>query len=86
MMENLDGNAAAGTLEMIFPFEMTMAEGTCAICGEHRLMAEAAVYKHGMGTIVRCVRCDGVLIRVAEIKGRYWLDMRGLRVMELPPR
>lgn len=84
MMENLDGNAAAGTLEMIFPFEMTMAEGICATCGERHLMAEAAVYKHGMGTIVRCVRCDAVLIRVAEIKGQYWLDMRGLRAMQLP--
>ena len=83
MMENLDGNAAAGALEMIFPFDMTTAEGTCANCGEHRVMAEAAVYMHGMGTIVRCTNCDAVLIRVAEIQGRYWLDMRGFCAVQL---
>lgn len=86
MMENLDGNAAAGALEMILPFDMTTAEGTCANCGEHRIMAEAAVYTHGMGTIVRCVTCDAVLIRVAETRGRYWLDMRGLCAMQLQER
>jgi hypothetical protein len=42
-----------------------------------------ARYKHGMGTVLRCPSCDTVLIRVAEIKGRYWLDMRGLRALQL---
>ena len=33
-MENkLDGNAAAGTLQEIFPFEMTLAQVTCTGCG-----------------------------------------------------
>jgi hypothetical protein len=49
-------------------------------------MAEAAVYKHGMGTIVRCASCDAVLLRVAEIHGRYWLDMRGLCAVQLQER
>src|SRR5262245_35347231 len=52
MMENLDGNAAGGMLEAIFPFEMTMAEGICAGCGEHHVVGATAVYKHGMGTII----------------------------------
>ena len=86
MIENLDGNAAAGVLEMILPFDMTTAESICANCGERHLMAEAAVYKHGMGTIVRCANCDAVLIRVAEIHGRYWLDMRGLCAVRLQER
>lgn len=84
MMDNLDGNAAGGILQAIFPFDMTMAECTCAGCGHHHVMGATAVYKHGMGTIIRCSRCDTVLIRVAEIRGRYWLDMRGMRVMQLP--
>jgi hypothetical protein len=84
MMENqLDGNVAGGILQSIFPFEMTMAEGICAGCGELRMLGAAACYKHGMGTILRCPSCDTVLIRVAEIKGRYWLDMRGVRVLQL---
>jgi predicted SprT family Zn-dependent metalloprotease len=86
MMENLDGNAAGGMLEAIFPFEMTMAEGTCAGCGEHYVMGATAVNKHAMGTIIRCPRCDTVLVRVAEIRGRYWLDLRGMRVLQLPAK
>jgi hypothetical protein len=84
-MENrLDGNAAAGVLEQIFPFEMTTVEATCAGCGQVNVIGALVVYKHGMGTIVRCPSCEWVLIRVAEIKGCYWLDMRGLRVLQIP--
>jgi hypothetical protein len=84
MMESgLDGNAAGGILQAIFPFDMTTAEGLCAGCGERRALGAAAVYGHGMGVILRCRSCDAVLIRVAEIKERYWLDMRGLRVLLL---
>lgn len=79
----LDGNAAGGVLQAIFPFEMTTVEGVCAGCGERRVMGTVAVYKTGMGTILRCPSCDTVLIRVAEIEGHYWLDMRGVRVLRL---
>ena len=84
-MENrLDGNAAAGVLEQIFPFEMTTVEATCAGCGQVNVVGAFVVYKHGMGTIVRCPSCEWVLIRVTEVKGCYWLDMRGLRVLQIP--
>jgi ribosomal protein S27E len=83
-MENkLDGNAAAGTLEQIFPFEMTLVQATCAGCGTTNVVGALAVYMHSMGTVVRCPTCDTVLIRIAQAKGRYWLDMRGLRVLEI---
>jgi hypothetical protein len=36
-----------------------------------------------MGTIVRCPSCDTVLIRVAQTKGRNFLDMRGVRVLQI---
>jgi len=80
----LDGNAAAGMLQAIFPFEMTMVEATCAGCGQTTVMGELMVYKHGMGTIVRCPTCDTALIRMAESKGRYFLDARGVRVLQIP--
>lgn len=84
-MENrLDGNAAAGVLEQIFPFEMTTVEATCAGCGKVNVIGALVVYKHGMGTIVRCPSCDRALIRVTEVEGRYWLDMRGVRVLQIP--
>jgi Family of unknown function (DUF6510) len=79
MMEyKLDGNAAAGILQAIFPFEMTLVQATCTGCGTTNAIGALVAYMHGMGTVVRCPSCDTVLIRVAQIKGRYWLDMRGV--------
>ena len=83
-MENkLDGNAAAGTLQAIFPFEMTLAQVTCSGCGATEAIGAAAVYMHGMGTVIRCPSCDTVLIRVAQVKRRYLLDMRGVRILQI---
>ena len=83
-MENkLDGNAAGGILQEIFPFDMTLVQATCTHCGATDAIGARAVYMHGMGTIVRCPSCDTVLIRVAQIKGRNFLDMRGVRVMQI---
>ena len=83
-MENkLDGNAAAGTLQAIFPFEMTLAQATCTACGATNPIGATAAYMHGMGTVVRCPVCDNALIRVALVKGRHFLDMRGVRVLQI---
>ena len=83
MEYKLDGNAAAGILQAIFPFEMTMAQITCTGCGTTMAMGATAAYMHGMGTVIRCPSCDTVLIRVAQARGRYFLDMRGVRVLEI---
>ena len=40
-------------------------------------------YAHGMGTVVRCGHCDTALIRVAHVMGRYWMDMRGMGVLQI---
>jgi Family of unknown function (DUF6510) len=86
-MENkLDGNAAGGILQEIFPFDMTLVQATCTHCGATNVIGALAVYMHGMGTIVRCPSCDTALIRVAQIKGRNFLDMRGVRVMQISAR
>ena len=83
-MENkLDGNAAAGILQAIFPFEMTLVQATCAGCGTTNAIGATAAYIHGMGTVIRCPSCDTALIRVAHVKGRYFLDMRGVRVLQI---
>ena len=83
-MENrLDGNAAAGLLEEIFPFEVTTSVVTCAVCGQRNPVGALTAYMHGMGTIVRCPGCEDVLIRVAKTEGRYWLDMRGSLVLQI---
>jgi len=86
MMEKLDGNAAAGILQEIFPFEMTLAQTKCAGCGRLDAIGALAAYLHGMGTILRCPSCDRVLIRVAHVRERYWLDMRGVTVLQIEAR
>ncbi len=40
----LDGNAAAGTLEEIFSFKVTMAEYACGGCGRAGTLGRAMVY------------------------------------------
>lgn len=79
----LDGNAAAGLLGAIFPFEMTLAVGTCAGCGAMAQFATLTVFTQAPGLVVRCPGCESVLLRVVEGTGRYWLDLRGLRSLEL---
>ena len=83
MEHKLDGNAAAGALQEIFPFEMTLVQATCSGCGATNTIGALAVYMHGMGTVIRCPSCDSVLIRLAHAKQRYWLDMRGVRVLQI---
>jgi Family of unknown function (DUF6510) len=84
MMENkIDGNAAAGILQAIFPFDMTLVQATCEGCGATNAIGATAAYMHGMGTVIRCPSCDTALIRVAQVKGRYLLDLRGIRVLQI---
>ncbi len=77
----LDGNAAGGILREVFSFEMTLAEETCAHCSATRAVGELTVYKSAIGTVMRCPSCDQVLMRIVSTKGRYWLDMQGVRVL-----
>ena len=74
----LDGNAAGGLLNEIFPFEMTAAEATCGGCAEKRPIGELMLYRHGMGSVLRCGRCDTALIRITYIRGCYRLDLSGM--------
>ena len=80
----LDGNAAGGILQEIFPFEMTLVEETCAHCGSTRVVGELTVYMSAMGTVMRCPTCDNVLVRVVSTKGPlHRADMQGVRVLHI---
>ena len=83
MEMKLERNAAGGMLQMTLPFDMTLVQATCAGCGATNAFGAIAAYMHGMGTVVRCQSCDTVLIRVAQVRGRYLLDMPGIRVFEI---
>jgi hypothetical protein len=79
----LDGNAAAGTLQQIFAFEVTRAVATCANCGAAHAIGEASVYAPGIGVVARCPACSHVLLRVAnDGAGRYWFEMTGVRCLQ----
>jgi hypothetical protein len=79
----LDGNAAAGTLGEIFSFEVTTAHYACEGCGRVAHIGEAMAYMTEIGTIVRCPSCDDALIRLAHNRGRYWIDLRGIRYLQV---
>ncbi len=84
MMDNrLDGNVAGGMLGEIFPFEMTSAIATCATCGRTDPIGAFMAYPSAIGTVVRCPCCDTPLIRLAHMRGRYMMDMRGVRVLQM---
>jgi Zn finger protein HypA/HybF involved in hydrogenase expression len=77
----LDGNAIAGLLREIFTMEMTTAESTCAGCGKVHAVGRVEVYLNAPGAVVRCPSCRQVLMRIVHGRGRYWLDMTGIRCL-----
>ncbi len=80
----LDGNAAAGPLGEVFSFEVTTAQYACGGCGRTGMLGGTMVYEvRGLGTIVRCPGCDNALIRLAHNRGRRWMDLRGIRYLQV---
>jgi Family of unknown function (DUF6510) len=79
----LDGNAAAGLLAEVFGCEMTLAFTVCASCGAHEPVGALLVYDRAPGTVIRCAHCEAVQIRIVVASARYWLDLRGIRSLEL---
>jgi hypothetical protein len=80
----LDGNATAGTLSDLFTFDVTVAVSTCAVCADTRVLAELRAYVQAPGIVLRCASCDNVQVRLVRAPGRAWLDLRGVKVMEIP--
>jgi hypothetical protein len=77
----LDGNAAAGLLEEVFAFDVTVARAVCAGCGAEGAVAKLAAYGMAMGAILRCPVCDTPLLRVSRLGDAYGLDLRGMSLM-----
>jgi Zn finger protein HypA/HybF involved in hydrogenase expression len=78
----LDGNAAGGILREVFAFEVTTAIGTCDGCGAADAVGAVHVYESA-GTVLRCPHCDAVLMRIVDGGRRVWIDLRGLRSLEV---
>ena len=74
----LDGNAIGGMLIEVFGAEMTTAVGICGTCGTRGQVAEMAVYRSELGSVVRCRVCDNVLMVFVEVRGVTCVDLQGL--------
>lgn len=79
----LDGNALAGPLTEIFASEATAARVTCACCESVGALATARLYR-GAGSVLRCARCDAILMRIVGAPGRTYIELTGIRCMEIP--
>ena len=79
----LDGNAAAGELSRVFAVDITTVAGRCAECGTTKCLAEAHLYMHGPGLVVRCPACEHVLLRLVNVDDHVFLDIRGMVYLHL---
>jgi hypothetical protein len=80
----LDGNAGAGLLAEVFQTEMTLTWTTCFHCGTHGQMGNLILYSQGPGAVFRCSVCGMVQLKIVRGRDRYWVDMTGVRALELP--
>ena len=77
---------AAGMLDDIFQAEMTLAISTCAGCGACHPVGELQAFLSAPGLVLRCCSCGITQIRLVQAPGRSWLDLGGVRSLELRPR
>ncbi len=80
----LDGNAAAGVLEMIFGADMTAAPSQCTHCGNVAEVGTTRAYMEGPGIVLRCSVCSEVVVRVVQTPDATYLDARGAAYIRLP--
>jgi hypothetical protein len=73
----VDGNAAAGMLSELFTPDLTTARARCAGCNATRAIGALLVYAHGMGMVVRCPSCEGVILRVVKTPTHLWFEATG---------
>ena len=83
MTTHLDGNVLAGALGEVFSVDITTAVGQCASCGTSQAMGQTLVYADAPGLVARCRTCGEVVLRVSRSASRTWLDLRGVRCLEL---
>ena len=75
----LDGNAAAGCLQEVFPSDITVAEIQCEACGSVRSIGATRLYAAAMAAVIRCPQCDNMLMRAVRTPHGLWLEMSGTR-------
>ena len=80
----LDGNAAAGILRELFVQDMTAAVATCRGCGATGMVGGLLDYGQEMGAVLRCPKCDAVLLRVVHARDAIRFDPSGVALLVIP--
>jgi hypothetical protein len=80
----LDGNAAAGQLSELFARDVTTALATCSRCHTTAPLGALAEYGQNMGVVLRCGRCDTVMLRLVRTPRAIHVDATGITVMVVP--
>jgi hypothetical protein len=83
-VRHVDGNALGGVLGDLFAADLTLATTTCAGCRTEAPLATIHVYLDAPGAVARCPGCDTVLLRLVRNETRAWLDLTGMKVLEVP--
>jgi uncharacterized protein DUF6510 len=78
----LDGNAAASLFQEIFTADVTIAQIQCGACGSVGGWGSLHLYGRPMGSVLRCISCDSILMRVAHTPRGRWLEMTGARFLK----
>jgi hypothetical protein len=86
MERELDGNALAGTLEMLFGSDMTAIPGRCANCHTVNMIGAMRAYTDAPGAVLRCPACDEVVLRIVETVDAVYVDARGAAFLRFSRR
>ena len=81
---HVDGNALGGVLSEVFVADLTMATTTCAGCGNASSFAVLDVFLDAPGAVARCRSCGAVQLRLVRSGTRIWLDLTGIRALQIP--
>jgi hypothetical protein len=68
----------------VFLADLTTATTTCAGCRSICALAVLHVFLDAPGAVARCPTCDAVQLRIVRSEARIWLDLTGIRALEIP--
>jgi hypothetical protein len=80
----LDGNAAGGALREVYARDVTGAIATCAGCKASGPVGTLLAYGHAMGVVLRCPRCDAVMLRLVPAPDHIAVDASGIALLVIP--
>jgi phage FluMu protein Com len=82
----LDGNSVGGLLAEAFGVEMTGSPCQCAHCGAVGAMATLLAFTQAPGVVLRCPRCEQVVLRMVTTAEVIYLDVRGAAYVKVQRR